>query len=149
MTNFATNKKALFDYEILEKTEAGLQLSGQETKSVKNGHLSLKGAYVTFHNNDAWLTNAHISPYQPAGKLDDYEPDKSRRLLLHKREIAYLRGKSQEKGLTIVPISVYNKGRFIKVEIAVARGKHHYDKRENIKKRDTLREMKRAIKGMD
>jgi len=148
MTTFADNKKALFDYEILEKFEAGLELSGQETKSVKNGHLSLKGAYVTFHGSDAMLTNSHISPYKPAGKLNDYEPTKSRRLLLHKREIAYLRGKAQEQGLTIIPISVYNKGRFIKVEIAVARGKHHYDKRESIKKRDTAREMKRAIKGM-
>jgi len=146
MSTYADNRKALFDYEILEKFEAGLELSGQETKSVKNGHLSLKGAYVTFHGRDANLTNAHISPYKEAGKLEGYDPTQSRRLLLHKREIAYLRGKSQEKGLTIVPISVYNRGRFVKVEIAVARGKHQYDKRESIKKREVEREIKRVIK---
>lgn len=147
MTTFANNKKALFDYEILEKLEAGLELTGGETKSIKDGHMSLKGAYVTFHNNDAFLLNGHVSAYKPAGPQPEYDPTRSRRLLLHKREIAYLRGKSQEKGLTIVPISVYNKGRFIKVEIAVARGKHQYDKRKSIKDRDVAREIKRTLKN--
>ncbi|MBU0545957.1 SsrA-binding protein SmpB [Patescibacteria group bacterium] len=146
MPTFADNKKALFEYEILEKMEAGLELSGAETKSVKAGHMSLKGAYVTFRDKDAWLLNGHISPYKPAGPKTDYDPTRSRRLLLHKREIDYLRGKSQEKGLTIVPISVYNRGRFIKVEIAVARGKHTFDKRETVKKRDQEREMRRIAK---
>lgn len=144
--SLASNKKALFDYEILEKFQAGLVLTGQETKSVKAGHLSLKGTYVTFHNGDAYLTNANISKYPQAGNLPDYEPTASRRLLLRKREIRYLQGKLAEKGLTIVPLSVYTKNRLIKVEIAVGRGKKQYDKRETIKKRDTDREIKRSLK---
>ena len=147
MTNLADNKKAFFDYEILEKLEAGIMLSGQETKSVRNGQASMKGTFVTFHNNDAYLTNMNISPYKQAGPLPDYEPNKSRRLLLHKREIEYLREKSQEQGLTIVPLRVYTKNRFIKIEIAIARGKKQYDKRETIKKRETDREIRRIIKS--
>jgi len=145
MSVLAKNKKALFDYEILDKTEAGLVLSGAETKSVKNGNLTLKGTFVTFHNDEAYLTGAHISKYGPSGNVD-YEPDRSRKLLLKKKQIRYLAGKSQEKGLTIVPLSVYTKNRFIKVEIAVGRGRHKYDKREVIKKRDTDREVKRILK---
>ncbi|OGH88271.1 MAG: SsrA-binding protein [Candidatus Magasanikbacteria bacterium RIFOXYC2_FULL_42_28] len=145
--SLAQNKKALFDYEILEKMEAGLELTGPEVKSVKNGQISLKGAYVTFHNDMAYLINAHVSAYKPAGKQLEYEPDRSRRLLLHKREIRYLQGKTQEKGLTIVPLSVYTKHRFVKVEIAVGRGKQKYDKRETIKKRDLDREIKRTLKN--
>jgi SsrA-binding protein len=110
------------------------------------GHLSLKGSFVTFHNGDAYLTNAHISKYPSAGPLPDYDPTQSRRLLLKKREIEFLRGKSQEKGLTIVPITVYTRGNRIKVGIALARGKHSYDKRETIKKRDLDRELRRASK---
>lgn len=145
--NLATNKKALFDYEILEKLEAGLILFGHEVKSVKNGQISLKGAYITFHGNKGFLTNAHISLYKPAGKMDDYDPTRSREILLSKKELRYLQGKSQEKGLTIVPLSVYTKKRFVKVEIAVARGKHHYDKRETIKQRDLDKEIKRTLKN--
>ena len=128
------NKKAFFDYEILEKLEAGLVLTGPEVKSAKAGHMNLKGSYVTFHGGDALLTNAHISAYQPAGKNPDYDPTRSRRLLLKKKEIDYLRSKSQEKGLTIVPLKVYTKNRFVKVEVGVARGKKQFDKRESIKK---------------
>lgn len=145
--DLARNQKAIFDYDLLEKYEAGLVLSGQEVKSVKDGHLSLKGAFVTFHNNEAFLTGAHISKYKHAGPLLAYDPDQSRKLLLKKRQIEYLRGKSQEQGLTIVPIRVYTKNRLIKVEITVARGRHKYDKREVLKKRDTDREMSRAKKG--
>ena len=145
--NLADNKKALFNYEILEKTEAGLVLTGYEAKAVKNGQMNLKGAYVTFHGDDALLTNAHISRYKPAGKMPEYDPERSRHLLLHKKEISYLRGKSQEKGLTIIPIRVYTKNRFIKVELAVCRGKKQFDKRESIKKRDTLREIRRTLKS--
>lgn len=144
----ATNKKALFDYSIIEKFEAGLVLTGPEVKSVRAGQISLKGAFVTFHNDNAYLTGANISRYQPAGKQPEYEPERSRRLVLHKREIRYLQGKSQEKGLTIIPLSVYTKHRFLKLEIAVAKGKKEFDKRETIKKRDTEKEMRRAIKGV-
>jgi len=144
--SLAQNKKAFFDYEILETLEAGLILTGQEVKSAKNGSLNLKGAFVTFHNSNAYLTNCHISPYPFAGKLPDYSPTQSRRLLLHKKQVKYLQGKSLEKGLTILPIEVYTKSRFVKVKIAVARGKHQYDKREAIKKRDAKRELQRALK---
>jgi SsrA-binding protein len=142
------NKKAFFDYEILEKLEAGLVLTGPEVKSAKAGHMNLKGSYVTFHGSDALLTNAHISAYQPAGKNPDYDPTRSRRLLLKKKEIDYLRSKSQEKGLTIVPLKVYTKNRFVKVEVGVARGKKQFDKRESIKKRDSAKEVKRTLKNM-
>lgn len=142
------NKKAFFDYEILEKLEAGLVLTGPEVKSAKAGHMNLRGSFVTFHGSDALLTNAHISAYQPAGPNPDYDPTHSRRLLLKKKEIDYLRAKSQEKGLTIVPLKVYTKNRFVKVEVGVARGKKQFDKRESIKKRDSAKEVKRTLKNL-
>jgi len=147
MPQLADNKKVFFDYEILEKFEAGLVLFGHEVKATKAGQISLKGAFITFHNNKAYLTNATISKYKQAGKMDDYDPIRSREILLHKKEIRYLQGKFAEKGLTIVPLSVYTKNRLVKIEIAVARGKHAFDKRESIKKKDVEREMKRAISG--
>lgn len=146
--DLAQNKKALFDYEILEKYQAGLVLTGQEVKSVKNSQISLKGAFVTFHNGDAYLTNANISKYQPAGPLPDYDPTHSRRLLLRKNEIKRLMGKAQEEGLTIVPIRVYSSNRFVKVELAVGRGRKKYDKREILKRRDAQKEIRRAIKSL-
>ncbi|HLD34673.1 MAG TPA: SsrA-binding protein SmpB [Patescibacteria group bacterium] len=144
--DLAINQQAKFDYEILEKYEAGLSLSGPEVKSVKDGQMSLKGAFVTFHGGDAYLFNAHISPYKQAGTKISYDPTQSRRLLLHQKEIRYLQGKLEEKGLTIVPLRVYTRNRFIKVEIALGKGKQQFDKRESIKKRDTAREMKRELK---
>lgn len=146
MPSLADNKKARFDYEILETLEAGLELAGQEVKSAKAGQISLAGSFVTFHGNEAIVTNMHISPYKPAGPLKDYEPTRPRRLLLRKKEIDYLRGKSQERGLTILPLKVYTKNRFVKMEIAVARGKKLFDKRETLKKRDAVREARRAMK---
>lgn len=143
MTTLAQNKRARFDYEILDTLEAGLVLTGAETKSVKKGQLSLKGSFVTFQGNNAYLTNTHISPYPQAGPVPDYDPTRSRRLLLHKKEIAHLRLKTQEQGLTIVPLEVYTNHRLIKVAVAVARGKHTYDKREVLKKRDLERELKK------
>ena len=147
MSELANNRKALFDYEILEKFEAGLSLLGHEVKSVKKGNLSLKGAYVTFHDNTPLLTNVHITPYQPAGEIPNYDSTRSRTLLLHKSQIKHLRGKAQEKGLTIVPISVYTKNHLIKVAIAVARGKKQFDKRATLRKRDLDREIKRTLKS--
>lgn len=146
MTNLADNKQAYFDYEILERYEAGIVLTGAEVKSVQKGGINLKGSYITFHKSDALLTNAHISPYRFANLGDTYVPTASRKLLLHKKEIAYLRSKSLQKGLTVVPLKVYTSGRRIKLEIAVGRGKHSYDKRASIKKRDIQREMDRAKK---
>lgn len=147
MPVLAKNKKALFDYEILETFEAGLQLAGQEVKSVKSGHISLKGAYVTLQTNkkgkkDAYLINAHIPPYKKAGPLPDYEPNRSRKLLLHRREIDQLIGKIQEKGLTLVPIKVYTKRNKIKLEFGLAKGRKKKDKRELIKKRDIDRQIR-------
>jgi len=147
MPTYATNKKARFEYEILDTFEAGLVLTGQEVKSVRAGRANLKGAFVTFHNDTALLTNMHVPKYKYAGSLVDYSPDQSRKLLLKKREIAYLRGKSQEKGLTIIPLSLYTKGRRIKVEVGVAKGKKLHDKRRSIKKRELDREARRALKG--
>lgn len=143
----AINKRAMFDYEILEKFEAGIVLTGAEVKSVKNRHISLKGSYVTFKNNEAYLLNAHISPYQKAGKIAVYDPTKTRKLLLNKSELKRLIGKLTEKGLTIVPLKVYTtrRGR-IKVEIGLGRGKKQYEKRELIKKREVEREIRGQLK---
>ena len=147
MPVLAENKKALFDYEILEKYEAGVVLTGQETKSAKMGQINLKGSYVTFHNGKAFVLNMHINKYKPAGPMPDFDPTHSRQLLLHKKEIAYLQGKSLERGLTIVPLRVYTKQRLLKIEVAIARGKKTYDKRESIKKKDLKRELDRARKN--
>ncbi len=146
MPTYASNKKARFDYDILETLEAGIVLSGPEVKSVRGNHISLTGSYVSLHNQELYLLNVHIAPYPFAGRQEGYDPTKSRKLLLKSSEIAYLGGKLAEKGLTIVPLSVYTKGRHIKVEIGLARGKKHYDKRESIKKREVNREIARVSK---
>jgi SsrA-binding protein len=147
MTIYALNKKAKFDYNILETIEAGIVLSGPEVKSIRNGNISIKSAYITFHNSEAFLINAHIGKYKQAGNIESYNPEKNRKLLLTGKQIAYLIGKMQEKGLTIVPISVYTKGRHIKLEIAVCRGKKAFDKRETIKNRDIKREIARTMRS--
>ncbi len=137
------NKKAHFNYEILEKIEAGIELLGFEVKSLKNGQGSLEGAHVTVRGNEAFVVNMQIPPYQPGNTPKEYDPFRNRRLLLTKKEIERFGKEETQKGLTIVPISVYNKGSKIKVEIAVVRGKKKFDKRETIKKRDTERELRR------
>lgn len=144
MAALAENKKARFDYEILETIEAGLVLTGAETKAVKSGNLNLRGAFVTFHNEEAWLTNAHIGAYRFARPDPNYSPTRSRRLLLHQKELRYLAGKNATAGLTIVPLKVYTKNRLVKVAIAVARGRKKYDKREAIKKRELRRELRQT-----
>lgn len=146
MKILALNKRARYDYQILETFEAGLALYGFEVKSVKNGHLSLQGAYVVIKESEAYLLNATISSYQSKNTPPDYESTRSRKLLLHKKEIKYLIGKSQEKGLTLVPIQVYTKKDKIKLEFGVGRGKRKVDKRELIKKREAQREIERKIK---
>lgn len=146
MKILASNKKAHFDYEILEKLETGIILAGQEVKSVKSGHVSLAGAHVTVTNGELNLIGCHINPYKYA-RTEGYDPVRTRKLLVKKSELARLIGKKQEQGLTIVPLSVYVKRGFIKLEIAVARGKKKHDKRETIKKRGHLREMARKIKN--
>lgn len=144
------NKRIRLDYEILEKFEAGIELLGLEVKSVKKKQGSLKGSYITIRINKdivgVFLVNAHIPPYQPTNTPESYDPYRERRLLLNKKEINTLIGFEKQRGLTIVPISMYNKGRKIKVEIAVVRGKKKYDKREAMKKRDAQRDIDRTLK---
>jgi SsrA-binding protein len=137
------NRKANFNYEILERFEAGLKLTGPEVKSLKNGQGSLDAAYVTVRGGEAFIIGMHIPPYQ-MNNQKDYDPDRIKKLLLTKDEIKRL--SEIERGLTIVPISVYNKGRHVKIEIASVRGKKKFDKRETIKKRDVDRDLKREYR---
>ena len=141
------NKKAYFNYEILEKIEAGIELLGFEVKSLKKGQGSLEGSHVTIRGNEAFIVNMQIPPYQPANTPKDYNPIRNRRLLVTKKEMERLSKEEAQKGLTIVPLSVYNKGRKLKLEIAIVRGKKKYDKRQTIKKRDVEREIKRDLKN--
>jgi len=144
--SLATNKRAKFDYNILKTFEAGLVLKGYEVKAVKNGKMSLKGAYVVLKNNEAFLINASISPYQPKNTPDDYDCERSRKLLLHQQEIKHLMGKNKEKGLTLVALKVYTKKGRIKLEFGIAKGKRKSDKREVIKEREAKREIRRKLK---
>lgn len=146
MPSYAENRKARFNYEILEKYEAGIELLGVEVKSVRSGQMSLEGAFVIVRGGEAFLINATIPPYQPKNTPKDYDPVRNRKLLLTKKEIAELSGSEKNKSLTIVPISVYNKNRKIKVEIALVKGKKRFDKREILKKRATDREIRREYK---
>lgn len=141
-----TNKRAYFDYSIGEKFEAGISLTGAEVKSVKAGHLSLNESFVQVKNGEAWLFNALISPY-PSADNRGYDPTRSRKLLLHKNEILKLQQQTKEKGLTVVPISCYTKANKIKLEIALAKGKKTYEKRESLKRKDIAKEVERQLKG--
>lgn len=143
----AQNKKAFFDYEILDKFEAGIVLIGQEVKSIKGGRMALKGAYVVVKKEEVFLIGCHIPPYQPKNAPPDYNPERWRKLLLKKSEIKNLIGKSKLKGLTLVPLRVYTKKGRIKIEIALARGKKKTDKRETIKKREAEEKIRRALKA--
>lgn len=140
-----TNKKAYFDYEFLEKFEAGAVLTGAEVKSVKLGRVNLAGSYVVLRGSEAFLINAAIFPYQPQNTPKDWQQTRPRKLLLHKKEIQYLLGKSKQKGLTLIALRVYsNKGK-IKIEFAVARGRRQIQKKERIQKRETDRDMRREL----
>lgn len=143
MPIYAENRKARFNYEFSEKYEAGIELLGLEVKAIRTGRLSLEGAFVLIRGGEAYLINATIAPYQAENTPKDYDSMLNRRLLLTKEEIKKLLGSEKNKSLTIVPVSVYNKGKKLKVEIALAKGKKKYDKRENIKKRETDREIRR------
>lgn len=146
MGTLAENKKAYFSYQILEKFEAGMVLTGQEVKSIKSGRINLAGSYVILRNEEAYLINAHIPPYQPKNVPLEYNPTRTRKLLLKKPEIKYLIGKSQEKGLTLVPLRVYTKRGKVKLEFALGKGRRKADKREVIRKREIEREIKRELK---
>lgn len=146
MAVYVDNKKAYFNYTIEETFEAGIELSGFEVKSIKNGQGSLNSAFCIVRGGEAFIIGMHIPPYQPHNTDLGYDPDRNRRLLLSKKEIKILADKDSIKGLTLVPLSLYSKGRHIKVQLAVARGKKVFDKRETIKKRDTDREIRREYK---
>ncbi|MDO8560973.1 MAG: SsrA-binding protein SmpB [bacterium] len=147
MKIYSVNKRALFDYEVLEKYEAGIELFGFEVKAIKNGRVNLAGSYVVIKGSEAWLINASIPPYQAKNTPANYDPDRSRKLLLHKSEIKELIGKTAEKGLTLVPIRVYDKKSRIKIELALARHKQGRDKRQAIREREDARKIERAIKN--
>lgn len=147
MPQITKNKKGLFNFEVMEEFEAGIMLTGQEVKSVKQGHINLDGSYIRIKNNETWLVGAQIPKYKLAGPLPDYDPRRSRKLLLNRKEIKYLAGKSQEKGLTLIPVSVYTKRSKIKLGIGLARGKKKHDKRDVIRKREDDRRINRAMKS--
>ncbi len=147
MPTLVENKRAKFEYQILDTFEAGLMLLGHEVKSARLGRMSLLGAYVTIARGALWLIGAHIQRYPQAGPLPDYDPDRTRKLLLHKREIAKIAGKLEQKGLTLVPLSAYTKGSKIKLSFGLARGKKLYEKKETIKRRESDREIRRSLKG--
>ncbi len=142
------NKKAGLNYEFIEKFEAGIKLFGFEVKSLKSKRGSLEGGYATTKDGEVFVLNLEIPPYQAGNTPKEYESRRERKLLLTKKEIARFAGLEKQKGLTIVPISVYTKGNKIKLELAVAKGKKKYDKREDIKKRDTLRDTQRELKDL-
>jgi SsrA-binding protein len=153
MVVLAENKKAYYNYKILEKFEAGISLIGQEVKSIKTRGLNLAGSYVVLKGitksgrPEAFWIGAKISPYQPKNIPSNYNPERTRKLLLKKTEINYLIGKTKQKGLTLIPLRIYTKNGKIKLEFGVAQGKKKFDKRELIKKREVEKEIKRTLKG--
>jgi len=146
MSVLAVNKRAGFDYDISEKFEAGLVLRGYEVKSVKTGHISLKGSFVTVRGDELYLTNANIPLYKHAGAVANYDPTQPRKLMLHRAEIARLIGKSRVEGLTLVPIRVYTKRGLLKLEFGIGKGRKKVDKRQVISKRESDRKIARALK---
>ncbi|MDZ7266409.1 MAG: SsrA-binding protein SmpB [candidate division KSB1 bacterium] len=142
----AQNRKARHDYEILATYEAGIVLQGTEVKSLREGRANLKDAYAAVRDDEVWLYGVHISPYSH-GNLNNHDPERDRKLLLHRNEIRRLIGKTRETGLTLVPLQLYFKNGRVKVELALAKGRKQYDKRQAIAKRDSDRELARALRG--
>ena len=140
----ATNRQAAFRFHLLERVEAGIQLQGSEVKSMREGGVQLKDAYAEVRDGEVWLHRMHVAPYKPAAR-ENHDPERPRKLLLHKREIERLTGKTAERGLTLVPTRVYFNGPRAKVELALAQGKDLYDKRRAIKEREQKREIQRAL----
>lgn len=143
----ADNRQARYLYEILETYEAGIELKGTEVKSIRLGKVNLRDGYATVRDEEVWLNNVHISPHSTASQVFNHDPRRSRRLLLHKDEIRRLIGKTEQKGLTLVPLRFYLKKGRVKVSIALARGKKLYDKREDLKRKQEKREIERALKS--
>lgn len=146
---YAENRRALHDYETLEHFEGGLALTGQEAKSVRNGGAKLAGAYVKILNGEPWVLGMRIAPYQKAGTLKDYDPDSKRKVLLHRQQIRSLLEKTQTKGLTLIPFSLYPSGRRVKLSFALCRGKQTHDKRDQLRERDIARQTSRFLRGKD
>lgn len=146
MSALSENRKAYFDYEILETFEAGIELKGFEVKAIKAGKAHIAGAFALIRGGEAWLINADIPPYQPKNTPADYEPARTRRLLLKKSEIEYLAEKLKSERLTLLPLKLYNKGGRIKMLFGLGRGKRKYEKRAKIQKRETQREIRRTLK---
>ena len=146
MKVLSENKKAYFNYEIVDRFQAGICLQGQEVKSIKSGRINLAGSYVVLRSEEAYLVGAKVPPYQPKNAPGDYDPERSRKLLLKKAEIKQLIGKTKEKGLTLVPLKVYTVKGQIKIEFGVAKGRKSTDKRQLIKKRETDKEIERELK---
>jgi SsrA-binding protein len=143
--DIATNRQASYRYNLLEKVECGIVLTGTEVKSLRQGTATIKDGFAAVRDNELWLHNVHIPPYAPASR-ENHEPERDRKLLLHRRELERLIAKSQERGLTIVPTRIYFKGPHAKIEIALAKGKDVRDKREAIRARDTRREIDREMR---
>ena len=141
----ATNRQARFRYELLEKLECGLVLTGTEVKSLREGKAQLKDGYASVSDGELWLHNVHIPPYPPAAQAN-HDPERDRKLLVHRRELERLIGKTKERGLTLVPTRIYFSGPHAKVELALARGKDFHDKRETIRRREQQREVERALR---
>ena len=144
MKPYAENKKAFHDYEVLEKFEGGLSLTGDEVKAIREGGAKLAGTYLQVFRGELWLIGAHIAPYSKQARIEGYDPTHSRKILVHQKELAYLAGKTQLKGLTLVPFSLYPSGRRIKISFGVCRGKKAADKREKLKERDIERQIRRG-----
>lgn len=147
MTEYVKNRKASFDFEFLEIYEAGVVLHGFEVKAIRVGKANLNGAYVIIRGGEAFLVNASISPYQPANMPKNYDPERPRKLLLSKKELTKLEQGSEKQGLTIVALKWYNKGRKIKLSLALARGKKQADKREKLKEKSSKRDIERLLKN--
>jgi SsrA-binding protein len=143
--DIATNRQAAYRYNLLEKLECGIVLTGTEVKSLRQGTATIKDGYADVRDGELWLHNVHIPPYAPASR-ENHEPERDRKLLVHRRELERLIGKTKERGLTIVPTRIYFRGPHAKVEIALARGKDVRDKRETIRARDTQREIDRELR---
>ena len=141
-----TNRKARYDYTLIETFEAGIELRGSEVKSLRAAKAQLVDAYATIESDQLYLRNAHISPYDPAS-YENHEPTRARRLLMHRAQIRRLRGQLEEKGLTLVPLSLYFKDGKVKVELALAKGRKHYDKRLKLEERRARRELRGVMRG--
>ena len=146
--DIATNRQARFRFHLLETFEAGIALQGSEVKSARDGKVNLKDSFAVVRDAEVWLYNTHIAPYAPAAG-DGHDPERPRKLLLHKREILRLIGKTAEKGLTLVPVRMYFSGAHVKVELALAKGKELGDKRETIRAREQQREVQRALRDSE